>query len=166
MAGLQLNLLAVQPLWYIDDGFVLLPFFFKALYAYGFAETFFPVDGRDRPWTRLSSVGGGARPAIPLLLSLRLRSEDRGFVSLRSQPMGGYVSVTFLFQKLLPAYSVKALVDAECAMCRAPYAVRMKIKSYVEPTSASRVEEKDMPRHDENACSWKSSNVRPVAPIA
>ncbi len=58
-AFLQLNLLAVQPLWYIDDGFVLLPFFFKALYAYGFAETFFPVDGRDRPWTRLSSVGGG-----------------------------------------------------------------------------------------------------------
>ncbi len=56
---LQLNLVALQPLWYIDDGFVLLPFFFKALYAYGFAETLFPVDDRDRPWSRLSAVGGG-----------------------------------------------------------------------------------------------------------
>ena len=56
---LQLNLIALQPLWYIDDGFVLLPFFFKALYAYGFAETLFPVDDRERPWSRLSAVGGG-----------------------------------------------------------------------------------------------------------
>ena len=56
---LQLNLLAIQPLWYVDDGFVLLPVYFKALYVYGFAETLFPVDDRERPWTRLSSVGGG-----------------------------------------------------------------------------------------------------------
>ena len=56
---LQLNLLAIQPLWYIDDGFMLLPFYFKALYAYGFAETLVPVDDRERPWSRISSVGGG-----------------------------------------------------------------------------------------------------------
>ncbi len=58
-AFLQLNLVALQPLWYIDDGFVLLPFYFKALYVYGFAETLLPVDDRDRPWSRLSAVGGG-----------------------------------------------------------------------------------------------------------
>lgn len=56
---LQLNLEVLQPLWYIDDGFVLLPLFFKALYAYGFAETLLPVDGREQPWSRLSAVGGG-----------------------------------------------------------------------------------------------------------
>ena len=56
---LRLNLEMLQPLWYIDNGFVILPVYFKALYAYGFAETFFPLDDRDRTWSRFSTAGAG-----------------------------------------------------------------------------------------------------------
>ena len=45
-----------RPLWYIDNGFVLLPLYLKALFAYGFAETLHPsADFADR----VSSIGGG-----------------------------------------------------------------------------------------------------------
>ncbi|GIV59234.1 MAG: hypothetical protein KatS3mg043_0323 [Rhodothermaceae bacterium] len=46
----------VQPLWFIDNGLFLLPFYFKALYAFGFAETLHDV---ARPADRVSSVGAG-----------------------------------------------------------------------------------------------------------
>ena len=38
---------------------IILPVYFKALYAYGFAETLFPLDDRDRAWTRFSATGAG-----------------------------------------------------------------------------------------------------------
>jgi len=56
---LQLGLDLVQPLWFIDNGFVILPVYFKALYAYGFAEGITPVDSRARTWSRYTAVGGG-----------------------------------------------------------------------------------------------------------
>ncbi len=54
----RLNLETVQPLWFIDDGLMLLPLYFKALYAYGFAETLFPVEGPLRS-KRFSAAGAG-----------------------------------------------------------------------------------------------------------
>ena len=55
---LQLEAEVTQPLWYVDDGFTLLPFYAKALSVYGFAETMGSVE--DGRWRRaLSSVGAG-----------------------------------------------------------------------------------------------------------
>ncbi|MFQ5571890.1 MAG: hypothetical protein ACE5G0_19600, partial [Rhodothermales bacterium] len=54
----RLGLDIVQPVWYIDNGFLILPFYFKALYVYGFSETVFPVKGQARR-TRFSAVGAG-----------------------------------------------------------------------------------------------------------
>ncbi len=55
---LQLEAEVTQPLWYIDDGFTLLPLYAKVLSVYGFAETLGTV--RKDPWPQaLSSVGGG-----------------------------------------------------------------------------------------------------------
>jgi len=45
-----------QPLWYIDDGSTLVPFYAKALYSYGFGETLSPVGSASEFRT---SVGGG-----------------------------------------------------------------------------------------------------------
>ena len=54
----QLEAEVTQPLWYVDDGFTLVPFYAKALSIYGFGETLGRVD--DGQWERaLSSVGGG-----------------------------------------------------------------------------------------------------------
>lgn len=61
-----------QPLWYIDDGFVLLPFFFRALFAYGFVESMQPIAGSARV---LTVAGGGlgveARFAYGINVTLR-----------------------------------------------------------------------------------------------
>ena len=55
---LQFEAEVTQPLWYIDDGLTIVPFYAKALSVYGFAETLGSVDGGQ--WTRrLSSVGAG-----------------------------------------------------------------------------------------------------------
>jgi hypothetical protein len=55
---LQFEAEVTQPLWYIDDGLTIVPFYAKALSVYGFAETLGRVDGGR--WTRaLSSLGGG-----------------------------------------------------------------------------------------------------------
>ncbi|MFB6272702.1 MAG: hypothetical protein ABEL51_07395, partial [Salinibacter sp.] len=53
---LRLGAEVTQPLWYIDDGFTLVPFYAKALYSYGFGQTLTSVT-RDGP--TFSSVGGG-----------------------------------------------------------------------------------------------------------
>jgi hypothetical protein len=45
-----------QPLWYIDDGSTLIPFYAKALYGYGFGQT---LTSLDEPGTYRSSVGVG-----------------------------------------------------------------------------------------------------------
>jgi hypothetical protein len=46
-----------QPLWFIDDGSMLLPLYFEAVYAYGFGQTLQPIDA---PFGQsLSSIGGG-----------------------------------------------------------------------------------------------------------
>ena len=46
-----------QPLWFIDDGSLLLPLYFEAVYAYGFGQTLQPIDA---PFGQsLSSIGGG-----------------------------------------------------------------------------------------------------------
>ena len=56
---LRLNLEMIQPLWYIDNGLIILPVYFKALYTYGFAETLFPIDDRERAWAQFSATGAG-----------------------------------------------------------------------------------------------------------
>lgn len=57
---LQFEAEVTQPLWYIDDGITLLPFYAKALSVYGFGETLGRVeDGRWRE--AISSVGGGVQ---------------------------------------------------------------------------------------------------------
>jgi len=53
---LRLGAEVTQPLWYIEDGSTLIPFYAKALYGYGFGQTLTPIDG-DGPVR--SSVGGG-----------------------------------------------------------------------------------------------------------
>jgi hypothetical protein len=45
-----------QPLWYIDDGSTLIPFYAKALYGYGFGQTLTTLGDRGRSY---SSVGAG-----------------------------------------------------------------------------------------------------------
>jgi hypothetical protein len=60
-----------QPLWYIDDGFVLLPLYFKVLFAYGFAEALHPA--QDTPGTRrYSSAGAGAGVQLRVFYALNL----------------------------------------------------------------------------------------------
>lgn len=59
----RLDLEATRPLWYIDDGFVLVPLYFKALYAYSFAQTLWPLEGRS----------AGGRSAVGAGLGLQLR---------------------------------------------------------------------------------------------
>ena len=57
-AFLQLETEVTQPLWYIDDGVSLVPFYAKVLSIYGFGETLGRV--RAGGWTeQLTSVGGG-----------------------------------------------------------------------------------------------------------
>ncbi len=70
----RLDLELTRPLWYIDDGFVLVPFYFKALYAYGFAQALRPVESRFVSGSR-SSVGAG--------LGLELRFFHHFDVALR-----------------------------------------------------------------------------------
>ena len=45
-----------QPLWYIDDGSTLIPFYAKALYGYGFGQTMTALGDEE---TSYSSVGAG-----------------------------------------------------------------------------------------------------------
>jgi hypothetical protein len=47
---------ATYPITYIDDGFLIAPLYFKALYAYGFAET---TRGTAAQAERYASMGGG-----------------------------------------------------------------------------------------------------------
>ena len=55
---LQLEAEVTQPLWYIDDGFTILPLYAKSLSVYGFGETLGAV-GNGGWGHALSSVGGG-----------------------------------------------------------------------------------------------------------
>lgn len=55
---LRLNAEAIQPLWFVEDGFVLVPMYIKAFYGYGFAETLFPLDGETRR-SQFSAAGAG-----------------------------------------------------------------------------------------------------------
>ncbi len=67
----------IQPLWFVDDGGVLLPIYMKALYAYGFASTLTEADETlTRTSRRLSAVGGGLGIRLRLfsLLDLDLRA--------------------------------------------------------------------------------------------
>ncbi|RMH69277.1 MAG: hypothetical protein D6685_01435 [Bacteroidetes bacterium] len=61
-----------QPLWFIDDGLVLLPAYFQALYGFVFGETLHPAED---PAARLSSVGAGLglRMRFASLWNLHLR---------------------------------------------------------------------------------------------
>jgi hypothetical protein len=57
---LQFEAEVTQPVWFIDDGITLFPFYAKALSVYGFGETLGQVEqGRWRE--AVSSVGGGLR---------------------------------------------------------------------------------------------------------
>ncbi|MCS3665266.1 hypothetical protein GGP65_002909 [Salinibacter ruber] len=63
---LRLGAKAVQPLWYIDTGLVMLPVAVDALYGYGLGQAQYRVAGAEPALgERRASVGGG--------LGLRLR---------------------------------------------------------------------------------------------
>ena len=66
----------VQPLWYIENGFLLLPVYFKALYTYAFAEVLAPVDAKARQWEDLTSagVGLGVHLRVSHVIDLHLRA--------------------------------------------------------------------------------------------
>jgi hypothetical protein len=53
---LRLGAEVTQPLWYIDDGSTLVPFYAKALYGYGFGQTITALGDRGSSY---SSVGAG-----------------------------------------------------------------------------------------------------------
>ena len=79
-AFVRYGLEAVQPLRFVDDGFVLVPLYVKALYAYGFAETVQPLGSTALLPTssghrRLSALGAGLGVQVRLLhlLDLDLR---------------------------------------------------------------------------------------------
>ena len=59
----------VQPLWFVDDGLVILPLYLKALYAYGFGETVRGLGGA----TFSGAFGGRHRSAVGGGLGLQLR---------------------------------------------------------------------------------------------
>jgi len=61
-----------QPLWYVDDGWTLVPVYMKGLYAYGFGQTLAPVDD---PSATLSSVGGGLGVQLRLFYVLDVALE-------------------------------------------------------------------------------------------
>ena len=66
----------VQPLWFIDDGSVLLPVYVKVLYGYGFASTLTRAENAfAQRVSRQSAVGGGLGIRLRLfsLLDLDLR---------------------------------------------------------------------------------------------
>jgi hypothetical protein len=52
-----------HPLWYVDDGSTLIPFYAKALYGYGFGQTLAPV----------GSGAGGTRSALGAGIGLQFR---------------------------------------------------------------------------------------------
>ena len=54
----RLNAEALQPLWFVEDGFVLVPLYVKAFYGYGFAEILFPLNGETRQ-SQFSTAGAG-----------------------------------------------------------------------------------------------------------
>ncbi len=51
------GLLSTMPLWFVDNGLVLLPIYLEALYLYGFAETLQPLRGPSSE--PMFSLGGG-----------------------------------------------------------------------------------------------------------
>ncbi len=66
----------VQPLWYVENGFLLLPVYVKAVYAYGFAEALAPVDSRERQWKNITAagVGLGLQMRISHVVDVHLRA--------------------------------------------------------------------------------------------
>ena len=50
---------AVLPLLHVDNGFLVVPLYVKALYVYGFAETMRRARRHGHSWRQLSAVGGG-----------------------------------------------------------------------------------------------------------
>jgi len=57
-AFLRYGMEYTQPLWYIDNGLILLPLYFKALYIFGFAEQLVSLDDQAETG-RFSSMGSG-----------------------------------------------------------------------------------------------------------
>ena len=58
----------VQPLWFIDNGFLLVPFYAKALYTYGFAESIWRTAHSEN-----RASGGGALSAVGAGLGFQFR---------------------------------------------------------------------------------------------
>jgi hypothetical protein len=53
---LRLGTEITQPLWYVDDGWTLVPVYVNALYSYGFAQSLMPLHASG---SLRSSIGGG-----------------------------------------------------------------------------------------------------------
>lgn len=65
----------VQPLWFVDDGMMLVPIYLKSLYTYGFGSTLTRFEDAAQRGPRVSSVGVGLGARIRLfsVLDLDLR---------------------------------------------------------------------------------------------
>ena len=63
--------LVMQPLWFIDNGLVLLPIYFKALFAYGFAEILYGSESDAR--YRAAGAGLGLQLRLIHHLNLEIR---------------------------------------------------------------------------------------------
>jgi hypothetical protein len=76
---------AIQPLWYVDNGTLLVPLYLEALYGYGFAQSQYRVDGGLRFGDRRASAGAGLgvrlrvfKVSFDLRLGLALRFDAPG----------------------------------------------------------------------------------------
>lgn len=74
----RLGVEITQPLWYIDNGILLLPIYVKALFAYGFAETLGAIESESRT-VRRGVAGAG--------LGVQLRLWHRLDITLRLAPV-------------------------------------------------------------------------------
>lgn len=72
---LRLGTEVTQPLWYIDDGSTLVPFYAKSLYGYGFGQTLTSV---DETGSFHSSIGGGIGVQFRLFYVLDLEVQIGG----------------------------------------------------------------------------------------
>ena len=63
--------LVMQPLWFIDNGFVLMPVYFKVLYLYGFAEALCGI--RDDACYRAAGAGLGVQLRLLHYLDMEIR---------------------------------------------------------------------------------------------
>jgi len=61
----------IQPIWYIEDGFLTIPSYFKLLYAYGFIERLLPDENHNGIWS--AGIGIGLQFRLIHFLDMEVR---------------------------------------------------------------------------------------------